>query len=209
MKMKKQGFTLAEVIITLGIVGVVAAITLPALMADTTTAQIGPKLAKAIATFEQANAIMLDKRGTDALTDAELLSEDYSEELSKYLKGAGTNDQFITKDGVLYKFTITNSTPDSSKPPHQQRIDANGSEVMIDINGNTKPNISGADQFYFSWWNDGSLRPKGATNWNGEDSSADGGSEHWKTKCAVDSIPSDDKYCAGHVFENNLKALYK
>lgn len=32
--MKKSAFTLAEVLITLGIIGVVAALTLPALMAD-------------------------------------------------------------------------------------------------------------------------------------------------------------------------------
>ena len=46
--MKKNGFTLAEVLITLGIIGVIAAITLPTLMSDTTSAQIGPKLAKAV-----------------------------------------------------------------------------------------------------------------------------------------------------------------
>ena len=55
---KKDGFTLAEILITLGIVGVVAAMTVPRLMNNTSTSQIGPKLAKAAAAFEQANQAM-------------------------------------------------------------------------------------------------------------------------------------------------------
>ena len=148
--MKKLGFTLAEVLITLGIVGVIAAITLPALMADTTSAQIGPKLAKAVATFEQANEVLLNQNGVDALTDTGLLDESYAGELSKYLKGSGSNSKFTSKDGMMYNFTIpSNLSPDASKPPHQQRIDENEKEVMIDINGDSKPNTDGIDRFYF------------------------------------------------------------
>ena len=54
--MKKHGFTLAEVLITLGIIGVVAALTAPALVQNAGSAQIGPKLAKAVSTFEIANS---------------------------------------------------------------------------------------------------------------------------------------------------------
>ena len=53
--MKRKGFTLSEVLITLGIIGVVAALTLPSLISDTSSAQIGPKLGKAVSMFEQAN----------------------------------------------------------------------------------------------------------------------------------------------------------
>ena len=53
--MKKYGFTLAEVLITLGILGVIAALTIPGLMLDSRRAQIGPKLAAAVSAFEQAN----------------------------------------------------------------------------------------------------------------------------------------------------------
>ena len=44
--MKKKGFTLAEVLVTLGIIGVVSAVTLPTLMIDSKYKQIGVKLAK-------------------------------------------------------------------------------------------------------------------------------------------------------------------
>ena len=90
------------------------------------------------------------------------------------------------------------------------------------------------DTFRFSWWNDGSLRPQGGTNWNGgvivcskdsngncitdennndimEENARDivGGAEYWQTQCAKDAIPTNPEYCAGHIFENNLKVLYK
>ena len=60
--MKESGFTLAEVLITLGIIGVVAALTAPALVQNAGSAQIGPKLAKAVSTFELANQNMLNER---------------------------------------------------------------------------------------------------------------------------------------------------
>ena len=59
--MKESGFTLAEVLITLGIIGVVAALTAPALVQNAGSAQIGPKLAKAVSTFELANQNMLNE----------------------------------------------------------------------------------------------------------------------------------------------------
>lgn len=45
---KKCAFTLAEVLITLGIIGVVAAITIPSLMAATQEASLVPKVKKNI-----------------------------------------------------------------------------------------------------------------------------------------------------------------
>ena len=53
--MKKFGFTLAEVLITMTIIGVVAALTTPALYNNAHNAQVGPKLAKIKSTIENAN----------------------------------------------------------------------------------------------------------------------------------------------------------
>ncbi len=90
--MKKIGFTLAEVLITLGIIGVVAALTAPALVQNTGTAQIGPKLAKAVSTFETANQNLLTESGMDTLLSANAFDGNGSEEanyinnLSNYLR---------------------------------------------------------------------------------------------------------------------------
>ena len=87
-----------------------------------------------------------------------------------------------------------------------QRI---ANRVVIDINGTSGPGIMGTDRFIFSWWNDGSLRPKGATNWNGTADSASGEDEHWLDKCpdSPHTVTSYE-YCAGSVFENDLKVRY-
>lgn len=219
--MKKKGFTLAEVLITLAIIGTIAAITLPSLMTDTTSAQIGPKLAKAVSMFEQANEAILNEHSVDTLTDANLLTSvtTYTGELGRHLKGTVSEENdFLSKDGMLYKFKIGDPPDNPTAPGHMQKV----GDVTVDINGSSKPNADGTDIFYFSWWNDGSLRPKGATNWNGLATSSTmpnyslstqliSSSEHWGTKCprAENGNVSDYKYCAGHVFENNLKVLYR
>ena len=57
--MKKNGFTLAEVLLTMGIVGTVAALVLPTVIQNVSTSQVTPKLNKAISMFEQANTALL------------------------------------------------------------------------------------------------------------------------------------------------------
>ncbi len=49
---KNKGFTLAEVLITLGIIGVIAALTTPALVQNAYRAKIGPELVNAYNTLE-------------------------------------------------------------------------------------------------------------------------------------------------------------
>ena len=91
--MKKHGFTLAEVLITLGIVGVVAALTAPALVQNAGSAQIGPKLAKAVSTFEIANENLLTTEGSNSLASISATPgssatsiENYVDSLSNYMK---------------------------------------------------------------------------------------------------------------------------
>lgn len=60
--MLRRGFTLAEVLITIGIIGVVAALSTPAIMQNTQNAKIGPQLAKLSTTVETGiQAIMTDQ----------------------------------------------------------------------------------------------------------------------------------------------------
>ena len=112
--MKKLGFTLAEVLITLGIIGVVAALTAPALVQNAGSAQIGPKLAKAVSTFETANEKMLMELGINTVKsiggDGEELSSNYGDQLTNYMKmsfyddingskygGTGSEDVVVTQ----------------------------------------------------------------------------------------------------------------
>ena len=241
--MIKKGFTLAEVLITLAIIGVVAAITLPTLMSNTTNAQIGPKLAKAVSMFEQANTALLNDNSVDILTDTGFLDSDggsadtggeessaklsaYVNALSNHMKvaeytypadvsqeaidesgeggcevGAAFSEgtPMIANDGILYVVNY-DATPDTTKAPHKQRI----GNVYIDINAAAKPNAIGTDIFVFSWWNDGSLRPVGSSNWADSDTACE-----WQAACPNNSVATDYKACTGAIFENNLKVLYK
>ena len=83
--MKKHGFTLAEVLITLGIVGVVAALTAPALVQNAGSAQIGPKLAKAVNTFEVANENLLSAAGAATVVGAGATGGDLSSGAANYI----------------------------------------------------------------------------------------------------------------------------
>lgn len=122
--MKKNGFTLAEVLITLAIIGVVATMTLPALMTNTSEQQYKSAMKKAINTLTEAaqmhNSIDgysfsgFQKSSTDIT--AETADADYSMEAllrmrtsidftktgnSKFdVKGAGTGsaDQALSVD---------------------------------------------------------------------------------------------------------------
>lgn len=219
--MKKFGFTLAEVLITLGIIGVVAALTLPSLYIDTQGAQVGPRLGKAVAMFEQANQSLLSENNVDSLSDifntgvidsAEAIG-DYMDALGDFLKvskyngdanyNPGSDDAFSgaafnnpdgltwqSKDGVFYFVNFWNEER-LNVAPHRQTIGA----VVIDINGETTPNIWGTDIFAFRLMDDGSLTPAGQNT--------------WQEQCPNDEVPTAYSACTASIFANNMKVMYK
>ena len=73
--MKKRGFTLAEVLITLTIIGVVATMTLPALMTNTAEQQARTGLKKGINTLTEAAQMNLATEGWDFGTATQNNSE--------------------------------------------------------------------------------------------------------------------------------------
>lgn len=216
--MKKNGFTLAEVLVVLGVIGVVAALTLPSLMSNTTSAQIGPKLAKAVAMFDQANGALLNEQGVDNILDTNLLINSglYTKEITKHLKAteggsiaqlppgysaANIISTITAKDGTVYSM-IHNGTSENTTPAHQALIGA----VIVDIDGNAGPGQPATDLFAFTWFADGSIKPFGGSGAKKYD---------WNTDCKSPNTngekqtPSNKWACAGHVFENNLKVLYE
>ena len=65
---KRFGFTLAEVLITLGIIGVVAAMTIPTLISNTNGAQFKTAYKKALSTLNQAVLMNIAMEDTDFST---------------------------------------------------------------------------------------------------------------------------------------------
>ena len=70
--MKKSGFTLAEVLITLGIIGVVAALTAPALVMSSRNEANAAKLSVVMSNLENAFTNMLVSEGVDNLFQTRL-----------------------------------------------------------------------------------------------------------------------------------------
>ena len=227
--MKKHGFTLAEVLVTLGIIGIVSALTLPTFTQGTSNAKIGPMLGKAKSSFEQATTAVLNEAQSDSLTSAMLCPAttpactpaqrvavtgswaNFAFNLGHYLKGSNknnTNRIYQSDDGTIYQFITNFGSPTASQFPHDEVL---VTEVMIDINGEQGPNRASKDRFYFELRNDGSLVPFGRMETNATartkynfTTNAD-----WETDCAKNAVPAHAEACAAHVIDNGLKAEYK
>ena len=77
---KRFGFTLAEVLITLGIIGVVAAMTIPTLISNTNGAQFKTAYKKALSTLNQAVVMNVALADSDfaSIAGDEVAGTDYS-----------------------------------------------------------------------------------------------------------------------------------
>lgn len=93
--MKTSGFTLAEVLVTLGIIGVVAALTTPALIQNVGNAKIGPKLQKAKATFETAAEMMLIDENSNSIMGITLSPAELGKKMGNYMKMSRNTEPIV------------------------------------------------------------------------------------------------------------------
>ncbi len=99
----KVAFTLAEVLITLGIIGIVAAITLPALISNYQKIVYVNQLKKSVSVIEKGFKLILADDGVDRLTDTGLWSTFSSD------WGRGEqNDEFTSYLGRYFKIIESN-----------------------------------------------------------------------------------------------------
>ena len=93
--MLKKGFTLAEVLVTLTIVGVVAALASPVLVGAFQKSKVGPSLRKFMNTIETANQHILGDYEAAQIDNVVSSGSEYFTLLSKYVSGSPA---MITKD---------------------------------------------------------------------------------------------------------------
>lgn len=212
--MKNKGFTLAEILVTLGIIGVISALTLPTFTQGSNMAKVGPLLGKAKANFEQATLAMLQDEQIDNLSSSTRYGnanqyDVFLTNLSNHMKGyvmprqGSLSNTFVSADGVKYKIASISRDLSSSNPYNNMFY----SEVNIDINGTQGPNRDSKDIFYFELRDDGSLVPWGSQAIPEARRANKGGL--WTANCPQNTVPTDAKACAGHIFDNGLKAEYK
>lgn len=182
-----KGFTLAETLITLGIIGVVAAMTIPNLMQKNFERQTVSKLRQTQSIIAQAIRMAEEEYGDVSgwgLTGANTASaEIIANNLKPFLKIATDCGVKDTKYSCVYKnsYKTLNGTNHGeyaiSRTDCYKIVLLNGSSIWwrgpmestryitfwIDVNGKYLPNVYGKDLFVFVYENGtNSIKPLGA-----------------------------------------------
>ena len=144
----KKAFTLAEVLITLSILGVVAALTIPSLVNRQNEMAAIVKLKKAISTYESVVEVyMAEEEATDfsgASTNCASLQSYFKMTDSEDVANVGCT--FTTADGVLWNINTSGNAVayDSARSPRYgvvmwTRGGLANSEQTTGVHGDTRP----------------------------------------------------------------------
>lgn len=171
---RNKAFTIAEVLITLGIIGVVAALTIPTLIAKHKKETIEKKLAKYYTNINQAFTLSEVENGSHENWDYTLSSWDfYNTYLAKYLQtvrvqkgytGSPDDDRFVGiffNDGTMAVMAYTNCL--NFFPKTNTKYNAVCANIETE---NQKLYKYGKDTFAFNICRDGlrKLEPYGQKN---------------------------------------------
>lgn len=132
---KSSAFTLAEVLITLAIIGVVAAMTIPGVIVRTNQQEFQTGYKKAISVLNQAitlNLAMDNESPEDITSQDELV--DYLMRRTNVIQSditAGDNKAFYTADGFRYEVPTTAAGNCTANDPCIIAVDVNGDRGPI------------------------------------------------------------------------------
>lgn len=226
---KLQGFTLAEVLISIALIGVIASLTLPNLSVNTQKQQVGPSLGKAMSTLESANKMILQDSGARHLETA--CEADYLLCLSKYANGSlerlktpvtyknfnsAATFQTITiarpvfkaKDGITYLQPLPNVTAVASILSPNGKYYGKYYQVLVDINGvNKGPNVAGKDFFGFAVDTSGTVIPYGGVEYASYENPGTVISKD-NIKTCIKNLVSSPLSCTGKIFDDGMKVTY-
>ena len=217
---KKVDFTLAEVLITIGIIGVVAALTLPVLMQKIQQDIWINQLKKNYAVLNQGFKMMLADNNVSSLSDIPLLPqaclytstdedcESFYDNMKKYFKIS-----YAGKITSKYNYYLTSDFGDLASMQHimpyknnviifqdgsmlfRFQIDNSGGAFALDVNGVKPPNKPAEDIFSFFLMDDGRCILMGE-------------GYNYKEKCLNKGVRIEDIYCGGALKENNWKRFW-
>ncbi len=189
--MNRLAFTLAEVLITIGIIGIIAAMTIPSLIQKKTNRELKAALQKNYSVLQSAlnkanyeNGLVINPSNVSGTRFHELLMTqfDYVKDCklgSCIVRNTETNESGDILDFVIKEYKTFNKkqTVQTNYFDDGQFIIKDGSLIMIehqtthnapiyftiDVNGmDKKPNAWGHDLFTFQIINNGKLLPMGA-----------------------------------------------
>lgn len=216
--MTQKGFTLSEVLITLGIIGVVAAITIPGLITNYRKHVAATTLEKSISTLNQTIKLSENENGELETWNKSLPQEEFIDKYFRpYIKIMQTCNP-ITKCGYKSQTPWKNLTGAAAgiygSPNHRGRTpfiamdgilytfgfindggapDGNNDKIIIiDINNSRGPNQFGKDIFFLYRKDEASIYPYGA----------DKSSKEIRNDCSKNG---QGLYCAAWIRENGWK----
>lgn len=151
---KSLGFTLAEVLITLAIIGVVAAMTIPSVIINTNQQEYKTGLKKAVSVLNQAitmNMALENMSPADTVTNPEadkgqVTLQQYLAQRLNVIKSTSqldfnnSNAAFYTSDGMRYEFPKTAPTISTGGTNLAACTKAEPCLILVDVNGDRKPN---------------------------------------------------------------------
>ena len=206
----KFGFTLAEVLITLGIIGVVAAMTIPTLNNHLRGKKLQSQFMKTYSELNQAarnfyaDTDMPFRDYQDSATGSEgyiNLSTETFKNFMKYIKGSTNSGQYANgfdKRNNIKNLNLNNQEV-NQYPCDKSEVFSDmvgrsfvmddsaiaqnfswGPKICVDINGKDRPNKWGVDRFVFVFTEDNAVVPYTGSSWN----SLDGHGTNSKEKLA-------------------------
>lgn len=214
--MKRNGFTIAESLITMAIIGVVAALTMPTFIAGYRKNAFAATLASTVSTLEKAFATSMMKQNANSFYDTDLLQENNTLAFLRKLNIVYSKMQVYSPS--LVKLTLKNGadiifrniTKIDNSARLEEEVLAEGGNLysiiglaMIDVNGVAKaPNKEGKDRFSLVIGSDGKLYPPYGRDYAIylDEEPAD-----FKTECVNNGKL---EYCGAYLFENGFKMDY-
>ncbi|MBP7211842.1 type II secretion system protein [bacterium] len=224
----KKAFTLAEVLITLGIIGIVAALTIPTLMQKTQEHETISKLKKVYATLTNAYELAVNENGSmdgwNITTDSAGLTNLVTPLLPhlQVAKNCGTGTGCFPN--VIYKRQDNGNQYNWETVTDRYKIQlSDGTLVMfntayvdpsikyaqiyVDLNGFKKPNKLGEDFFYFYIYkNPEKILPAGVPSVEGNDAMNNCYNSGWNCAAWVLQYENMDYlHCSGLTWGGKTK----
>lgn len=191
----KNGFTLAEVLVTMGVIGVISAMVVPQVVTNVEKNKAGLTLARAVEQIELGcqGYIMEDVDGQTLVSIKAGSSATTSSARANKMKKFIDLKSEEVKKSLYVKAEDTISLSSSDTDEADKRVIA----FSIDINGTAKgQNQYGRDKFLFYLNNSCKMIPHGLDN-----------NLEYKTKCANGNF-TDGKTCAARVVRDGYKITY-
>lgn len=167
---KYSAFTLSEVLITVGVIGVVAALTIPTLVSDYQNKAFSAKFKKVVYEFTSNVDMFITEEGAASLKGTSIFTNklpngnSVTDGLANFMQNkfkvimtcnANSSDCFASAYKSLNGSASTNSicSGNSYKLADGSVVcvtkDTDSLSVAVDTNGNDMPNIAGRDLFKF------------------------------------------------------------